>query len=150
MSTTRVPTHIGKGRVKQDKNIYIDLIRYLKQQLSRHERAAAVRQGRPTCANSRIQELTKRLDIQSIGATPPPNQIEVLTLHQLRGCDAVTTTRELLENIISILSPEDIMEARFMNSFWKEAVSGLSRLRRIRQDMRRRISLEPVEVDLLR
>lgn len=62
----------------------------------------------------------------------------------------MTTTRELLENIISILSPEDIMEARFMNSFWKEAVSGLSRLRRIRQDMRRRISLEPVEVDLLR
>lgn len=48
MITPRTPTHIGEGRVKQDKNIYNDLIRDLEQQLSRHETAAAVRQGGPT------------------------------------------------------------------------------------------------------
>lgn len=38
----------------------------------------------------------------------------------------MTRTRELLENIISIMNPKDILEARLVNLFWKETVSGLS------------------------
>lgn len=55
-------------------------------------------------------------------------------------------TRELLKKIISMMSQEDVFEARMVNSFWKDTVSGLSRLPKFRQDMRRRLFFEPAEV----
>jgi len=120
----KAPTHIGQDRVQQDKKIYKHLIQNLKEQLNKHDRAAAARRSETLPAdsqalatnNKQFEDLTSKLGLHSITAESPCQGTKIVALHNFPGADKAMTTRELLENIISVMAGEDILEARLVNT----------------------------------
>lgn len=142
----KATTNVSKARIHQDKDMYKDLTQGLKCQLADHEMAAAARRGERPHADSRTFTIEER----DIPEEPVPQNITTATdfieLYRLPRFEEVISTRELLENIISALDAEDILNARLVNRFCKDTVGGLARLQSFRRQLRQELFLEPIDI----